>query len=225
MTEFNMCEVLSTATKLAPKPKESGFLYTRRLIKELAAEDFPADEWDTLPAEAQEWVNQQIGATNKNQQVDEVPGFEDYKEGTRFTSAKRSPRASLNGDADKHETEEEVEEETAEEVEVLQTAEHVAEPVEDVEEDGEAEAVVKPKRIAKVPQGSFKKRTDGKPSGIVRIKELLIEDVSLTPAQIMERLVAEEYKLSQTTVISCKADFKATVALLKSKGLLTGALA
>ncbi len=214
MSEFNMCEVLSNATKLTPKPRESAFAFSRRLIKELMVEEFPADEWDTLPDEAQQWVNEQIQATNRNQQVEEVPGYEEVVAASRFTSARHVP----NGEDHQEEA---VAQPVHDNMPIVDPEEFEPEEIE------EEPAPVKPKKLVKEkkPAQSFKNRPDGKPSGIVRIKEYLIEDDSLSPGQIEEKLESEGYTISRSTVVSCKADFKATVALLRSKGLLADAFA
>lgn len=257
MAEFNMCEILSEATKLSPRTRESAFLYSRRLIKELAADEFPADDWDTLPDEAQQWVNQQIRATNENKQVEEVPGFDEYTERTqRFNKAgngeevKAPQRVQRVRAVAPAPVEEEEEEEPppprarakAAPVARAKPVAPVAAPVEedevevDVEEEDEpapvkrgrpgrppkAKAPVEEEEKEKAPRAYMtRKRPDGKPSAIIRIKEMLIVEGHLTPNQIMQKLENEGYTVSQTTVVSCKADFRATLSILQEKGLLT----
>jgi len=211
MTDFNMCEVLSEATDLKPNSRENAFEFTRRLMKVLSADDFSTDKWDALPDEAQEWVNEQIRYTNENKQVTEVPGYVDFFSSvypSRFKTATETvvetqPAATVaNGEA-------EVEEE---------------EEVEEVEEE-EVVAKEKPKRakVATDPKERTyrqRKSPDGKPSAIMRLKEMLIEDGTLTPNHLMQKLESEGYRVSQSTVISCKADFRATVSVLQRHGLM-----
>jgi hypothetical protein len=239
MPAFNMCEVLSEATKLSPRVRESAFLYARRLIKELAADEFPADEWDTLPDEAQQWVNQQIRATNENKQVEEVPGFEEFIERIqRFNQAGNGEevkpqrvqrvRAVAPAEVEPEEEEEAPPPRAARAAPVARAKANPTPTVVPVEEDEEEEEPPKPKaareKAPKQPGAAraymTRKRPDGKPSAIIRIKEFLIHDGHLTPNQIMEKLDAEGYTVSQTTVVSCKADFRATLSLLQEKGLL-----
>lgn len=239
MPEINMCEVLSEATKLSPRVRESAFLYSRRLIKELAADEFPADDWDTLPDEAQQWVNEQIRATNENKQVEEVPGFEEYIERQqRFNKAGNGEEVKpLRTQRVRAVAPVEVEPDEVEEVPPPRAARATAarakpvvttvEPEPEPEPEPEDEEPVKPARVAKAPKEPkgpraymTRKRPDGKPSAIIRIKEYLIGQMHLTPNQIMEKLDDEGYSVSQSTVVSCKADFRATLALLQEKGLL-----
>lgn len=262
MPEVNLCEVLSDVAKLTPRARESAFLYSRRLIKELAADEFPADDWDTLPDAAQQWVNQQIRATNENKQVEEVPGFDEYMNrtqrfnqagnGEEVTKPQRVQRVRAVAPAEVVPEEEEEEPPppprrgrplSAERVKV---AAPVAAPVEEdepepVEEEDDEPPVratrgrpPKAKAVAAAPKPEkeqekdkgpraymTRKRPDGKPSAIIRIKEYLITEGHLTPNQIMQKLEHEGYTVSQTTVVSCKADFRATLSLLQDKGLLT----
>jgi hypothetical protein len=256
MPEFNMCEILSEATKLTPRTRESAFLYSRRLIKELAADEFPADDWDTLPDEAQQWVNQQIRATNENKQVEEVPGFQEYTErNQRFNKAGNGEEVkptrvqrvrAVAAPPEEIEPEEEDEEPPPPPVRAkavpvarAKVAAPVVAPVEEDEIDEEEDEPVPVKAKvgrpakAKAPEVAkeekekgpraymTRKRPDGKPSAIIRIKEYLITEGHLTPNQIMQKLEHEGYTVSQTTVVSCKADFRATLSLLQDKGLLT----
>jgi hypothetical protein len=211
MAEFNMCEVLSEATSLKPMQRETAFTFSRRLIKELSADDFSTDKWDSLPDEAQEWVNEQIRATNENKQIDEVPGFTEFTaRPSRFRTAVDAVEAEpvVNGEAVIEEVEEE--EEEVEEVKKPTRRVRATTP----KEPKEAKEPSEPRNYR------TRKNPDGKPSAIMRLKELLIENGSLTPNQLMQVLEDEGYKISQTTVISCKADFRATVSVLQRHGLM-----
>lgn len=58
-------------------------------------------------------------------------------------------------------------------------------------------------------------------SAVARVKELLLDDMQLTPNQLSQKLESEGYHCAQSTVISVKADFKSTLLFLQSKGVLT----
>lgn len=212
MPDFNMCEALSEATDLKPNSRENAFEFTRRLMKVLSADDFSTDKWDALPDEAQEWVNEQIRATNENKQVTEVPGFSDFFAAmypSRFRTAAAveaetpAQTAVANGEAEVEEEEEEEEEKV-------------------VEAKPKRVRAVTPKEPAEAKERTYRQRKspDGKPSAIMRLKEFLIENGTLTPNQLMQMLEGEGYRVSQSTVISCKADFRATVSILQKHGLM-----
>lgn len=169
MSDDNLAEVLSKATKLTPKNNESAKSFTGRIIKVLAGDDFPTDDWDSLTDDVQEWVNEQIRAQHENKDVEEVPGYDDFLEDVMTT-----PKPTkINGS----------------EVKSLRT---------------------------KHPSGV---------SAVARLKELLLDDMQLTPGQLHQKLESEGYSCANSTVISVKADFKSTLLFLQSKGLLTQNLA
>lgn len=85
----------------------------------------------------------------------------------------------------------------------------------------EDEPAPKPKAArAKKPKAAAP--SDGKPSAIFRIREMLLDDFSLTPNEILERLKTEGYReLSRLTATSVKADFRTTLKFLQDKKLMT----
>ncbi len=162
MYDYNLCAVLSNAAHVNPKHNESASSFTKRLLVALAADDFPSDDWETLPDDAQQWVNEQIRAKNERKEIEEVPGYEEHHDATAL-----APKPKANG----------------------------------------------------AERGSRTKHPSGV-SAVARMKELLLADMQLTPNQLHQKLESEDYTCSQSTVISVKADFKATLKFLQDKGLL-----
>jgi hypothetical protein len=96
MLEYNMSEVLSKAAKITPNRNESALSFSKRIVKALADENFPEDEWDALPDDAQTWVNEQIRATNERKEIVILADYEEFngpiQRDTRFKATQQGVR-------------------------------------------------------------------------------------------------------------------------------------
>jgi predicted metal-dependent hydrolase len=196
MSDYSFTEALSNAAKIKPTRNEAAEAFSKRIVQVLAADDFPEDDWEALPDEAQQWVNEQIRATNERKEISPVPGYDEFYE-HNYTPTRR-----FKSVMESTSTEPEQENEPA--------------PLNVFDEE---EAAPKPKavRAKKAPKANG----DGRPNAIFRIREMLLDDFSLTPNEILERLKTEGYReLSRLTATSVKADFRTTLKFLQDKHLM-----
>lgn len=200
MTSLNVVEALSNAAKIKPTRNETAEAFSKRIVQVLAADEFPEDDWEALPDEAQQWINEQIRATNERKEIAPLEAYDEFYQ-HNYTPTKRFKSVMDQSNGAEH-SEENVSEESA--------SYNVF----------EEESAPKPKatRAAKKPKAA----SDGKPSAIFRIREMLLDDFSLTPNEILERLKTEGYReLSRLTATSVKADFRTTLKFLQDKKLMT----
>lgn len=203
MYEFNMAEVLAEAAKLKPKVQEGADSFTKKLIKILAADNLPQDAWDTLSDDAQVWVNNQIRLTNHNKKVELVPGYDEYYAKVTETRDFAPNRSVVN----------------------FPNGKDAKEPIlHDTISDVTADEPTPTKPVSNViglpPRQAYGFQKKQGPTATNRIKELLLEDMRLTPIQLLHKIESEGLKSTKNTATSMKAELKSTLALLFAKGWL-----
>lgn len=207
MSDYSVCEALSNAAKLRPTKNETAVAYSKRIVQALASDDFPEDDWEALPDEAQQWVNEQIRATNERKDITPLAHYDEFYEHS-YTPPTRRFKSVIDNDTTTPEATPPVEEAPVEQP--LFNAEEVSARKET--------ASAPPPRVKR----SRVQSDPTKPNAIVRIREMLLEDFSLTPNEILERLKTEGYReLSRLTATSVKADFRTTLKFLQEKNLMS----
>jgi hypothetical protein len=200
MTPLNVCEALSNAAKIKPTKNETAEAFSKRIVQVLAADEFPEDEWEALPDEAQQWINEQIRATNERKEIAPLDAYDEFYE-HNYTPTKRFKSVMEQSDSGNGATQ------------------HVS------EESAALNVFEEEEKPKAKPRGAAAKKSkaagDGRPNAIFRIREMLLEDFSLTPNEILERLKTEGYReLSRLTATSVKADFRTTLKFLQDKHLM-----
>lgn len=217
MAKITIERELLDATGLKPNKKESQQDYFKRLHD--AVQDLKDDDWDALSDPAQKWVNAAANAIKKDVDIqdfpDSAPPEEEEDDRKPAGDDDDGEDAKAAGDDDE---EDEVASKSA------KGKNGKAGKAAKAEKQKPAKAA-KPDKSAK-PEKAAKadRKTGPKSSGVkVDIKKAILKDPTATVEDIMAALKKGGTKSpSRPTVAGIRAEFRHSLAVLKSEGHLKG---
>jgi hypothetical protein len=222
MAKITIERELLDATGLKPSKKESQQDYFKRLHD--AVQELKDDDWDALSQPAQNWVNAAANAVKKDADIadfpDSAPPDDDDDDG-------KKPAAADDDDDDgkKAAGDDDEEDEVARKPAKGKNGK-AGKPAK-AEKEKPAKAA-KPDKSAKAEKSAKPEKADRKTgpksSGVkVDIKKAILKDPTATVEDIMAALKKGGTKSpSRPTVAGIRAEFRHSLAVLKSEGHLKG---
>ena len=213
MAKMTIEQELMKATGLKPKKGEDQQDWFKRL--QAAVEDMKDADWDELSDPAQKWCNAAATAVKKDKDIegfddDEAPGGEDGEDDDAAGDAGSDDAGDDDDDAPPAKAAKGKNGKKAEKEKPAPKA---------------AKGKDKEKPEKEKPEKEAKERKSGpKSSGVkVDIKKVIIKDPQASVEDIMSALKKGGTKSpSRPTVAGIRAEFRHSLAVLKSQGLLKG---